>query len=75
MSTQKLWERYIAMVEEVNNAKTEVEHRRLDCYLFGFHEATIIMGYHFGSEADWYYMNKGVERDMCCGVFLDWKSE
>ena len=24
---------------------------------------------------DWYYMERGIDRDMCCGVWLDWNPE
>jgi len=66
--------RHIELVEEVNNSKTYQEHFARDMHLCGFREALDLMGYkNFRIEADLHYINQGVDRPMCCGVFLDWK--
>jgi len=25
-------------------------------------------------DCDWHYINQGIDRPMCCGVFLDWEA-
>jgi hypothetical protein len=69
--------RHIELVEAVNNATTEREHREAECRLDGYRDALkIIHGDRVGNllmQCDQHYLSQGVERDMCCGVFLDWK--
>lgn len=71
-------ELHIALVVKVNAAETVKEHREAELVLQGFRMALRIVK---GEEnvgwmlmaADSYYLEKGETRDMCCGVFLDWK--
>ena len=73
MSTYK----HIDLTVAVNNATTEREHREAQLKLDGYYEA-IRDG--FGStvvgrmimECDCYYINQGIDRPMCGGVWLDW---
>jgi len=70
--------KHIDLAVAVNNAKTEREHREAELRLNGYLDA-IRDG--FGSavsgrmimECDMYYLNQGIDRPMCGGVFLDWK--
>ena len=71
-------ERHIEMVRAVNEAKTGYENSRARWILYGFREAvtTILGGVRSGElviDADLYYLNQGIDRPMCGGVWLDWK--
>ncbi len=72
----KLQDEYIAIVERVNNSKTEAEHRRWEMYREGFVAAgtlcygDTIMGNIF-MKADLHY---DCNRPMCAGVWLDWEA-
>ena len=70
-------EKHIAMVEAVNNATTRDEHERAESALGGFRAACdiLIPGNWFRMEADLHYMDQGVDRPLCCGVFCDWAPE
>ena len=68
-----LYYEYIKRLVEVNDeTKTEMEHQRLKLefngWLQGVEDAT---GGLFNG--DYYYIEKGIDRPMCCGMFLDWK--
>ena len=72
-----LVEQHIALVEAVNRSGTEYEHRIAQAQLDGFRLALDVLG-HTGQQytaCDMYYINKGIDRPMCCGVFLDWEPE
>lgn len=69
--------KHIELVEAVNNAKTQQEHDLAEAVLKGFRLA---LAEAYDSElgfmlmdCDSHYMNQGIDRPMCCGVFLDWK--
>lgn len=65
---------HIQMVEAVNDATTEREHERAEARLEGFRlglEAAGVKPNLLG--CDMHYLNQGIDRLMCCGVFLDWK--
>ena len=69
--------KHIEMVEAVNTAKTEREHREADLRLEGFRKAIECvcpgcLGM-FLIAADLHYINQGIDRPMCCGVWMDWK--
>jgi hypothetical protein len=67
----KVFDRHIKLVEAVNNAKTEKEKNTASDVLYGFREALEVMGVNQLMECDLHYINQGVDRPMCCGVFLD----
>ena len=72
-----LLEKHIELVEAVNRAVTEDEHRMAQAQLDGFRSALDVLG-HTGQQyvsCDMHYINKGIDRPMCCGVFLDWEPE
>ena len=66
--------KHIELVEAVNNAKTELEHALAEHHLNGWRDGVNDCGRRVNlMDADLHYMDKGVDRPMCCGVFLDWK--
>lgn len=71
-----LFERHIELVEAVNNAKTLREHELAEARLRGFRDGLEIQG-KIGqlSACDLHYITQGIDRPMCCGVFLDWEPE
>jgi hypothetical protein len=72
-------DRHIELVEAVNNAKTQREHDLAEAKLEGFRAACeCYVGRNIGAllmDCDRYYMAKGIDRPMCCGVFLDWSPQ
>src|SRR5574340_1226733 len=70
----RLFDKHIELVEVVNNAQTQEEHERAETTLRGFREALDHMEprpMHL-IECDLHYLNQGIDRPMCCGVWLDW---
>jgi hypothetical protein len=69
--------KHIQLLEAVNNAKTQAEHDRAEAVLEGFRIALAEAYEHrLGidlMDCDRYYLDQGIDRPMCCGVFLDWK--
>jgi len=67
--------RHIALVEAVNAAESEVDHRIAEARLRGFREAAGALGRDYGMHiaADLHYIDQGIDRPMCAGVFLDWQ--
>jgi hypothetical protein len=79
MKRQQLYEEYIKRLLEVNDeSKTDDEHRQINDRFRGWVEGVEdASGNRFNG--DWYYIDlfasgKMQERPLCCGVFLDWKS-
>ena len=68
---ETLFEKHIFLVEKVNNSKTEKEYNDNANLLFGFREALELLGINQLIDCDRYYLEQGVDRPMCCGVFLD----
>lgn len=74
-------QRYIELVESINNAATEAEHARRQAVLEGFRIALQASGwteYGMGClvmAADDHYLTQGqsTSRPMCGGVWLDWE--
>lgn len=67
----KIFDRHIELVEAVNNAKSEQDKNKASDILYGFREALEAVGINQLMECDMYYVNRGIDRPMCCGVFLD----
>ena len=71
---QKIKDTHIELVEAVNNAEEGLAKSRAEAKLEGFRKcAEIIYGDGFGnflSLADWHYLSQGIDRPMCCGVWL-----
>ena len=70
-----LLEKHIQLVEAVNNSKTQREHDRNGDTLNGFREALEALHIRQLMDCDYYYLDQGVDRPMCCGVFLDWEPD
>jgi hypothetical protein len=68
-------EKHMQLVDAVNEAKTEIEHRRSEVYLNGWRQGMADAGRELNlCHADLEQFDRGfTERPMCCGVFLDWE--
>jgi len=66
---------HFQMIDAVNNATTEYEHREAQHRLDGWRVAADYFGHGWsGIEADLHTMDvHGESTLMCCGVLLDWK--
>jgi hypothetical protein len=76
---KRLYDEYLRRLFEVNDeSKTDDEHRQIEARFRGWLEGVEdAAGYRFNG--DYYYIKlfdsgKMQERPLCCGVFLDWKS-
>lgn len=65
----KLFSAHIELVENVNTLKGEARTHAV-YKLYGFREALALMGIYQLVECDLYYIDKGIDVDMCAGVFL-----
>lgn len=73
MSGAIVRENHIALVETVNRAKTEQEHQLAQATLNGWRRGLEACGHRPDlMGCDMYYLHQGIDRPMCCGVFLDW---
>jgi len=66
--------KHIELIEAVNNSLTQAEHDAAEQRLNGFRDALERMNprpLHF-IECDQHYLAQGIDRPMCCGVWLDW---
>jgi hypothetical protein len=70
----KLFDKHIELVKMVNSADSELQHRLADERLDGFRLACGLQGINQLIECDMYYIDKGIDRPMCAGVFLDWEA-
>ena len=76
---KRLYDEYLERLLEVNDeSKTDDEHRQIEARFRGWLEGVEdAAGHRFNG--DHYYIElfdsgKMQERPLCCGVFLDWKS-
>lgn len=74
-TNEELWRKYLELLIAANDeTKTEVDHdravRHLKGWLAGVFDAT---GKRFNG--DYYYLEQGIDRPMCVGLFLDWESK
>ena len=74
-------EKHMQYVEAVNKARTEHEHHDAQLRLDGFREGVAeVLGLTQGElgrilmDADSHYLERGVDRPMCGGVWSDWKA-
>jgi hypothetical protein len=66
-------DKHIEMVEAVNAAQTIRQHRDSELLLEGWREGVRATGIHLDLlAADSHYLDAGINRPMCCGVWLDW---
>lgn len=69
---EKLLGAHIALVEAVNSKTLNTNEWSIAYnYLNGFREALRILGINQYVDCDMHYINQGIDRDMCCGVFLN----
>lgn len=71
---------HIARVGAVNSSETEEEHRRYQLALDAWRDGVCMaLGLDMSArgsflmEADQHYIDQGIDRPMCCGVWLDWE--
>ena len=68
-----LHEKHIHRIEQVNKATTDEEHSQRDRDLRNWRKGAEDAGAKFDLFAcDYHYFDQGVDRPMCCGVWLDW---
>ena len=69
-----LFEKHIARVEAVNNSTNDGEHflaeHILRAWRRGVEDAGLTLDL---CAVDLHYLDQGIDRPMCCGVFLDWE--
>lgn len=71
-----LHEAHISLIEEVNNAKTEEAHQRAEAGLAAWRKGVEDAGVKLDFiGCDLHYLNRGIDRPMCWGVFLDWRPQ
>jgi len=74
MSFDTLHNKHIKLVENVNNSITEWDHTLNLLYLRAWRDGVEDSGRKLRlMDCDMLYIEKGVDRPMCCGVWLDWK--
>lgn len=68
-------DRHIELVEAVNAAVNAREHELAEARLHGFRIACDLLrpGHRLRLGADQFYIDEGIDRPMCCGVWLDWE--
>lgn len=67
-------QKHIKLVELVNNSKTIEQHRFNENYLDGWRQGVKDSGITLSLlDCDIYYLDQGIERPMCAGVWLDWE--
>jgi hypothetical protein len=66
--------KHLAMVDAVNDAKTQIEHDIAQWQLAGWRKGVEDCGREWsGIEADLHSMARFGDRPICCGVLLDWE--
>ena len=67
-------EKHMQLVEAVNNAKTVKYHESSNLYLIAWRMGIRDAGINLSLlDADRFYIDQGIDRPMCCGVWLDWE--
>jgi len=70
-----LHDKHIELVEAVNNSSTNRGHDLANAVLHGWMKGVEDCGFRIDlCAADMHYINQGIDRPMCCGVFLDWRA-
>lgn len=66
-------DKHMHRIELVNRSTTKEEHdireRELNAWRCGIEDAGIRLDYMAG---DRYYLEQGIDRPICCGVWIDW---
>lgn len=70
---QTLQEKHFALVDAVNDARTEIAHRQARDILTGWRNGVDDAGVRLSLlDADYHTADRFGEVDMCCGVLLNW---
>ena len=76
MTNKSIYEKHCLLLDAVNNAQTITEHDTMVMCLESWRSGVKDAGA-YGSisliDADMYYLDQGIDRPMCGGVWLDWK--
>ena len=67
------FDRALPMVEAVNNAKTETQHREAQLRLEGYKKRCEEHGESWPCCQLDEHFDDGSDRPMCCGIYLDWE--
>lgn len=71
-----LHEKHMHRVELVNRSKTGAEHSARELELRAWRQGVEDAGLRINlCAADNFYLDQGIDRPMCCGVWLDWSEE
>jgi len=71
--SESIHDQHIRLVRAVNEAPDAVSHQQADHYLTGWRDGVRAAGIVLDLLGmDLHYMNAGVNRPMCCGIWLDW---
>jgi len=73
MDYELLFNKHIGLVKAVNESKTQAEYNHAAAKLNGYRDCLDVLGINQLTDCDNFYLEQGVDRDMCCGVFLDWQ--
>ena len=67
-------EKHILHIEAVNNSKTVEDHAANVLYLTAWRNGVRDSGINISLiAADMFYIDQGIDRPMCSGVWLDWE--
>lgn len=74
-------DRQIELLKHVNGARTAAKHSAAEAHLRSWRDGVAdALGWsdaqcgRFIIAADHYYLDQGIDRDMCGGVWLDWEA-
>lgn len=74
MNFERMRMAYIELLEKANNAETYDEHREYENKITGFLDCSRAVGFTgLLSIGDMHYINQGIDRPMCGGLWLDWE--
>ena len=74
-----IYEQFIARLIAANDeTQTEARHRELEIELYAWKDGVRAAFNYLGRKepdlnGDFYYMDLGIDRPMCCGLFLNWE--
>jgi len=81
MGTEQVYAKYIELVRAVNESKTSLDHVAAWNRHRGFIVCLEAIGWSDASigrlimHGDQHYIDQGIDRSMCGGVWADWKPE
>lgn len=73
---KSLHDKHMEMIDAVNNSTSILDHTMAGQVLYGWRKGVAAAGRSVDLiAADLEQEARGIDRPMCCGVFLDWKPE